>query len=262
MGSDSPVPGRREMPRGADCRPAAARPDDSHARAIDWLVRCYWATIYDHLRGKGYDRERAQDLTQGFFQEVVLERDLLEQVDPAKGSFRSFLFVVLCRYLIRVHKRENSRRHIPQSKLAPLDAVEPSRLPQITPEPPLADGADAAWLSETLTCVLKQIRAEYQEKGMSVHWYVFQAYVLQPIMDQTDRPPLKEVSERCGVDETKASNMIVTVQRRFGKLLSQHLRKLALSGEIATGEIEEIRRYLRESAQKQSGQRRRKVASN
>jgi hypothetical protein len=70
------------------------------------------------------------------------------------------------------------------------------------------------------------------------------------------------VSERCGVDETKASNMIVTVQRRFGKLLSQHLRKLALSGEIATGEIEEIRRYLRESAQKQSGQRRRKVASN
>jgi RNA polymerase sigma-70 factor (ECF subfamily) len=233
-----------------------ARPNDHRGRAIDSLIGRYREPVYCHLRHKGYDAERAEDLTQEFFQEVVLERNLISRVDPAKGQFRPFLFSALSRYLINVRKRESSHRRIPDSRLIPLDAVEPSRLPQSTGESTPDETCDYAWLSEVVKHVLKQVEAEYQEKGMLAHWHVFQEHVLQPIVDQTDCQPLKEVCDRYGVDETKASNMIVTVKRRFRRLLTQHLQRLAVSSEETRREVEEIRRFLPEIAREEARERR------
>ncbi len=223
-----------------------ARPNDRRGRAVDFLIGRYWEPVYCHLRHKGYDAERAEDLTQEFFQEVVLERNLISRIDPAKGQLRPFLFSALRRYLINVRKRETSHGRIPESRLIPLDAVEPSRLPQSTEESTPEETCDYAWLSEVVKHVLEQVEAEYEEKGMLAHWHVFQEHVLQPIVDQTDCPPLKEVCDRYGVDETKASNMIVTVKRRFRRLLTQHLQRLAISSEETRREVEGIRRFLPE----------------
>ena len=230
-----------------------ARPNDHHGRAIDFLIERYWEPVYCHVRHKGYDAERAEDLTQEFFQEVVLERNLISRVDPAKGQFRPFLFSALSRYLINARKRETSHGRIPESRLIPLDAVEPSRLPQSTGESTPEEACDYAWLSEVVKHLLEQVEAEYQEKGMLAHWHVFQEHVLQPIVDQTDCPPLKEVCDRYGVDETKASNMIVTVKRRLRKLIVQRLQKLAISDEGAASEIQEIRSRAPETAEKRGG---------
>jgi RNA polymerase sigma-70 factor (ECF subfamily) len=240
---------RRETPPTTDCHlVGTVPPDDAPAGTIDFLARCHWKTVYDYLRRRGYDDERAQDLTQGFFQEIVLERDLIGKADPARGPFRAFLLVALCRYLVNVHKRENSCGRIPQSRLTPLDMIEPSRLPQSDPKSTLGDRLDHMWLSEVLTHVLERIQVECQEKGMSVHWHVFREYVVRPIMDHTDRRPLKEVSQRYGVNEIKASNMIVTLKRRFGKLLIQHLRRHMISDETAENDIETVRGFVREIA--------------
>ena len=35
--------------------------------------------------------EDTKDLTQGFFHEVVLDRNLIQRADQVKGRFRSFL---------------------------------------------------------------------------------------------------------------------------------------------------------------------------
>ena len=242
---------RRETSPTTDCRLVGTVPsDDAPAGTIDFFVSYHWKTVYDYLRRRGYDGERAQDLTQGFFQEIVLERDLIGKADPARGPFRAFLFVALSRYLINVHKRENSCGRIPKRKLTPLDTVEPSRLPKSDPKPTLGSRLDHIWLSEVLTRVLEEIQAECQQKGMPVHWHVFREYVVRPIMDQTERRPLKEVSERYRVNEIKASNMIVTLKRRFGKLLIQHLRRRMISDEAAKDEIDQVRGFVREIAGK------------
>jgi DNA-directed RNA polymerase specialized sigma24 family protein len=241
MGDDDrPVNKRRRTRLQAWGPLGTVQPDREGSADREFLARCHWKTIYTHLRRRGYDHEQAQDLTQGFFQEVVLERDLIGQVDPTKGPLRSFLFVALCRYLISMHRRQNSRGRIPQNRLASLDTVELSKLPQCDAKSALADTPDDAWLSETLTAVLEQIHAEYREKGMLVHWHVFQDHVLRPILDQTNRTPLKRVSERYGVDEAKATSMIVTVKRRVRRLFLQYLRKRAASDEAVKSEIEEM----------------------
>jgi DNA-directed RNA polymerase specialized sigma24 family protein len=241
MEADRPVQNAGESPPSTGCRPTGTMPpNEAGAGAREVLLPCYWKMVYDHLRHRGYDREQAKDLTQGFFLEVVIERDLLGQADPARGPIRAFLFVALCRYLINVYKRENSCGRIPQNKLVPLDMIKPSRLAQDTPTSTRAL-CEYIWLWQTLAVTLEQIQTEYRKKGMLAHWRLFRECVLRPILEQTDNPPLKNVCRKYGIDETKASNMIVTVKRRLARRLTQHLRRLTISDEGAKSEIERIR---------------------
>ena len=230
--------------------PGPSPPRDHRARAIDFVIRHYWRIVYGPLRRRGYDREQAQDLTQSFFLEIVLQRDIIEQVDPAKGRFRPFLFLALNRYLISARRRTLCRMHIPQDKLIPLETVELSRLPRSDAESIPRSISDNARLSELIEHVLEQVEAEYQKKGKPAHWYLFREHVLRPLVDQTDCPRLKEVAERCHIDEATASNMVVTVKRRLRRLILQRLQRPAVSSEQAGNEIEEIRRYAGATARK------------
>ena len=61
---------------------------------------------------------------------------------------------------------------------------------------------------------------------------------------------LTDLSRKHGVQNAKkASNMIVTVKRRFRTVLMQHVRRTLLSGDQASEEMEELLQYLPKSAQ-------------
>ncbi|HLZ12514.1 MAG TPA: sigma factor [Candidatus Acidoferrum sp.] len=72
---------------------AAARSSDAAERslALETLFAAYWKPIYKYLRLKyAQAPPDAQDLTQGFFAEL-LERGLLAKFDPAKSRLRTYL---------------------------------------------------------------------------------------------------------------------------------------------------------------------------
>jgi RNA polymerase sigma-70 factor (ECF subfamily) len=78
---------------------AAKRSDSSEAAAaLEKLCRTYWYPLYAFLRREGRSPHDAQDLTQEFFARL-LRRDFLENVDPQKGRFRSFLLAALRHFL-------------------------------------------------------------------------------------------------------------------------------------------------------------------
>src|SRR5258708_14085925 len=57
------------------------------AWALDTLFAAYWKPVYTYVRLRwNRPAEDAQDLTQGFFAEL-LERDLLANYDPAKNPW-------------------------------------------------------------------------------------------------------------------------------------------------------------------------------
>jgi len=72
---------------------AAARSTDAAERslALEILFSAYWKPIYKYLRLKyAQAPQDAQDLTQGFFAEL-LERGLLAKFDAAKSRLRTYL---------------------------------------------------------------------------------------------------------------------------------------------------------------------------
>ena len=58
--------------------------------ALEKLCRTYWRPIFAFLRRQGISPDEAEDITQGFFAEL-LERRSLSAVRKEKGRLRSFL---------------------------------------------------------------------------------------------------------------------------------------------------------------------------
>jgi len=210
---------------------------------INGLLKKYWKPVYCFLRRKGYDNEKAKDLTQGFFQEVVLTRGLIERADQGRGRFRTFLLSALEQYLARVHRKETAQKRVPREKLVRLDQIDPADLPEPVSGLTAEESFSYAWVSDLLDTMLAEVEAKCHSEGKTLHWQVFHDRVLRPIMENVPAPSLQEICDRYGVDSaSKASNMIVTVNRRFRAALKQHLRRAVASSADVEEELNELMR--------------------
>ena len=224
--------------------------DHQDQALIGLLINKYWKPVYCYLRRQGYDNEQAKDLTQGFFHQVVLGRDLFDKADQARGRFRTFLLVALNRYLIQIQQKQTAGKRIPQVKLVPLDHVDVPDVEQalmaLSPE-----GAfDYAWASTLLEEVLSEAEATCRQRHLTVHWQAFKQRILGPILEGHDPPSLQDICERHGIENTtKASNMIGSVKKIFRLTLEQHVRHSVLSDEDMPGELLQIKRFFQKRRQ-------------
>jgi DNA-directed RNA polymerase specialized sigma24 family protein len=72
--------------------------------ALSELCQIYWRPLYAFLRKQGYASNDAQDLTQGFFADLIESR-AYARADREKGRFRSFLLGALKHFISDVRDR-------------------------------------------------------------------------------------------------------------------------------------------------------------
>ncbi|MHC4627516.1 MAG: hypothetical protein ACYTDV_11090, partial [Planctomycetota bacterium] len=111
------------------------------------------------------DNEQSKDLTQGFFHEVVLGRQLIEKADRSRGRFRSYLLVALNNYIAAVHATETAQKRIPKGKLVPLDMTDPPDINRIVGDCTPEESFDYAWVSALLEQVLEDVETTCYEEG-------------------------------------------------------------------------------------------------
>src|SRR5215475_15745380 len=71
--------------------------------ALSELCQIYWRPVYVFLRRQGIAQHDAQDLTQGFFGDLIESR-AYSRADPTKGRFRSFLRCLAVQRLIAINE--------------------------------------------------------------------------------------------------------------------------------------------------------------
>ena len=217
---------------------------------IGLLIERYWKPVYCYLRRKGRNNEEAKDLTQGFFHTVVLNRNLVQRADQSKGHFRTFLLHALNQYVINESAKQTAGKRIPKDKLVPLDLLDPPAVPAAVLEAGPEDCYNYAWMSALMDQVLETVRIGCRDEGLETHWHVFNDKVVQPILNGVDPLPLADLCARYGIaDPRQASNMIVTVKRRFRSALREHVRTTVIAEEQVDDELAEILRFLPDMAQ-------------
>jgi hypothetical protein len=128
--------------------------------------------------------------------------------------------------------------------------VEPPDLAAITSDLTPEESFDYAWVSALLEHVLADVEAECYRDGKTVHWHIFRDRVIAPIMAEAPSPSMADLCHKYGVsDASRASNMIVTVKRRFRAALKRHLRNSVVSDDEVEEELAEITRFLPRLAQ-------------
>jgi RNA polymerase sigma-70 factor (ECF subfamily) len=223
---------------------------DQDKALIGYLLQQYWKPVYCYLRCKGYGNEQAKDLTQGFFHEVVLNRDLVGRADQSRGRFRSFLLHALKQYANKQNLKEKAQKQLLEKKLISFDMEEEPVLPESVAQTTAEESYHYAWLSSLLEHVLKEVKDTCEEQGMDIHWALFNKRVVWPTFGDRSAPSLTELCESYDIEDVKkASNMIITVKRRFRAALMQHVRNTVLSQGQAPGELEELLQFFPKSAQ-------------
>jgi len=224
---------------------------DKKKELIGLLLKTYWKPVYCYLRRKGYDNEQAKDLTQDFFHEVVLNRQLVGRADQDKGQFRSFLLYALNQYLINYNRDQRAQKRIPPEKLVSFDTSEPPVLPESFLQASPEDSYQYAWLSALLERVVSDVRTSCIEQGMKIHWTLFNERVIKPILEDITPLSVSQLCEDYEIENVKkASNMIVTVKRRFRTALIEHVRNSVALQEQTGEELEFLLQFLPGDAQR------------
>ncbi len=224
--------------------------EDPGHTLIGSLLKDYWKPVYCFLRRRGYANEEAKDLTQAFFHEIVLGKQLIRQADHGKGRFRSFLLTALRNYLINVKDKQAAQKRIPGGKLVPLDMVDAEALPEAADDLSPDDCFNHVWVSSLLERALEEVETRCHEDGKTVYWKVFEERVLRPIVDEAEPPTVKEICDRYGIsDGGKMANMVVMVKRRVRATLEKLVQESVLSADEAGDELQEMARFFPRIAQ-------------
>lgn len=216
--------------------------DDGRRRAVmNELLRRYWKPVYCYLRRKGHQNETAKDLTQGFFHEIVLGRELVQKAEQAKGRFRTFVLTALDHYITNVHRANTAKKRHPAAGIISLEGDEGHRVPEPAFEATPDEAFTHAWATALLDEVLAELEKECIETDKSTHWRVFHAKVIAPIMDNIGAPSLASLcAEHAISSEVTASNMIVTVKRRFQAILRRRVRQFVDSDDEVDQEVRDL----------------------
>lgn len=234
---------------GATCWTAiesiASKDDASNRALVGDFLKAYWKPVYCYLRHKGYNSEQAKDLTQGFFYEVVLGRELIQRADRTKGRFRTLLLRALDRYLVSIHRKETAQKRIPQDRLISLEDSTFGDLPEAAGNLDSDEVFHYTWVCELLDRMLEEVEAECCQSGLAVHWNMFNDRVLHPILASAEPLGLEELCRKYGIDSTtRASSMIFAVKRRFQAASKRLLRESVASEQEIDEEMLELMKFL------------------
>ena len=207
-----------------------------HSReALETLCQTYWPPVYSYIQRRGYDREAALDLTQGFFTQL-LEKKYLKIADRERGRFRSFLLTSVKHYLASDRQRERAKKRGGGKSLLQLEfsdgklRFEPTH--KETPETVF----ERRWVASLLEESLNQLRDEQTLKGTGDCYDQLELF----LTGETLGIRYREVAEALAMNEEAVRVRVYRLRRRFGDLLRQQIADTLADPNEADDEI----RYL------------------
>lgn len=211
-------------------------------RARAHLCSAYWRPIYSYLRRCGHGHEDAQDLTQEFFARLF-EKNLVQRAARHKGKFRSWLLLLLKRFVADQRKRAHRQKRGGGWKALALDVPDPTGAGCIEPPDELSPDKlfDRAWAESLLAHALEALRSEWDRAGKS---QLFDA--LEPYITGRCAGPYPE-AVRLGLTENHLRVIVHRMRRRLRDLLRAELARTAQTQQEIDDELQDLMAIFREA---------------
>jgi RNA polymerase sigma factor (sigma-70 family) len=215
----------------------AVRSIDAEEReqALEALCVAYWKPVYKYVRMRwNRPSDVAQDLTQGFFVEV-LERELLERFDPKKSRLRTYLRVCVDSFVSNEDKASRRQKRggtIPHVALDFAGAEEelgatvmdPVSIP--SPES-LEEFFEKEWVRSLFALAVEELRKLCIARERERTFHLFEAYDLQG----NEKISYEQLAIEYGISVTDVTNALAWARREFRKIALERLRELCGSEE-------------------------------
>jgi RNA polymerase sigma-70 factor (ECF subfamily) len=205
--------------------------------ALEKLCRMYWRPIYSFVRRQGIRPEEAQDITQGFFAQL-LERRSLGAVRKEKGRLRSYLLGALKYFLADEQRRSMAIKRGKGQRLIPLEELGADKRVEMEPADPVTAEMiyERRWALTVLEHVLSRLKDEYRTAGNAT---LFDS-LKQLLPDEPGAPSQAETAAQLGMTENALRQAFYRFRQRYQSLLREEIAHTVAT----TGDIEDELRHL------------------
>src|SRR6266581_4549069 len=164
--------------------------------ALEKLCRTYWRPIFAFLRRQGLPPEEAEDITQGFFAQL-LERRKFSAIRKEKGRLRSFLLGALKYFVADEQRRAMAIKRGSGLRPIPLEELRAGERIDMEPSDPMTAEMiyERRWALTVLEQVLNRLKDEYVAAGNAA---LFDA-LKELLPDEPGSPSQAEIAARLGM---------------------------------------------------------------
>jgi RNA polymerase sigma factor (sigma-70 family) len=205
--------------------------------ALEKLCRTYWRPIYGFVRRQGVGLDEAEDITQGFFAQL-LERRSLDAVRKEKGRLRSYLLGAVKYFLADEQRRAMAIKRGSGLRPIPLEDLRANERIEMEPADPATAETiyERRWALTVLEHVLSRLKDEYRAAGNAA---LFDS-LKQLLPDEPGSPSQAEIAAQLGMTENALRQAFYRFRQRYQSLLREEIAHT-----VATpGDIEDELRHL------------------
>jgi len=215
--------GRHQFPatRWSVVRKALHELDENSSKALASLCEAYWFPLYAFLRRSGKSSHDAEDLVQGFF-EQLLRTGSLGAADPDRGKLRTFLLTCLRNYLSdQFDKEKAAKRGAGRSPISLDEEYARTRYEKCSVDTATPDEIyQRQWALAVLEHALQQIRAEFSARGEEVAFEIF-----RPFLGFGTGPEqgYEEAAQKLGLSTGTVKSRVFRLRQRWRDLVVEEV---------------------------------------
>ena len=207
--------------------------------ALSELCRVYWRPLYVFLRSEGLGTEDAQDLTQGFFAELIHDRSF-RRAEREKGRFRSFLLGALKHFVADARDGDRAQKR-GGGKVREL--FDEHTIAELEARVQLADVRNATalydreWAAALLRQAIDRLEQECTIAGKKALFDTLHQYVAAA---GDDIIPYEDISRRLHRGVATLRSDVARLRSRYRAILREEVRGTVLEARDVDDEL----RYL------------------
>jgi RNA polymerase sigma-70 factor (ECF subfamily) len=208
-------------------------------KALSEFLELYRYPVYAFIKSQRYPEDEAQDLTQGFFMQL-LERNDLAAVEQGRGRFRNWLLVSVKHYLSNQRDHERAQKRgggLVRVELEDAEAFS-KEMAGLTPE----QAFDLHWVESLLKNALLALEKEYPRTGKELPFSE-----LKKTLTGEAEESLKALGAKLGIEANTMRLRIFRLRRRYWELLRQEVRHTVRSCDEVSDELKFLKSILKNS---------------
>jgi RNA polymerase sigma factor (sigma-70 family) len=189
-------------------------------QALENLCRTYWRPLYGFVRHQGYSSAEAEDITQGFFAQLLERRDF-QAVRQEKGRLRSFLLASLKHFMANERRNAAALKRGGGRTLIPLEAIGCDDFIEFDRSEALS--ADRIYDRRWAFTVLDRVFTRLREASKTLPNAPLLERLTKLLSDEPDRPSHTEIAREFGMTENAVKQAFHRVRQRYRQLLREEV---------------------------------------
>ena len=206
--------------------------------ALEELCRIYWYPIYSFARRGGVAPHDAEDLTQGFFADL-LPRGAIARADATRGRFRTFLLAAFQNFHSHQRSRAASLKRGGGNEVVSIDAIRDAE-GHLSAEPFAAEtpqaNFDRQWALRLIEQSLGVVRREYSAAGKAAVFDELKGVV----WGGNDPGRYSEIASRLGIAEGAVKVAVHRLRRSFRNQLRADVARTVMDPAEVDDEIRHL----------------------